>query len=89
MRNSSTDKDSDEDQLEFAKADVEEVEDNLLKAIQKNQTHLSTKDLNRISGPVKLEELSTSVLRTVTGMKKSQVRRSILEKESSEEEDEM
>ena len=42
MRNSSTDKDSDEDQLEFAKADVEEVEDNLLKAIQKNQTTLST-----------------------------------------------
>jgi hypothetical protein len=31
MANSSTDKDSEEDQLEFAKADVEEVEDNLIK----------------------------------------------------------
>ena len=89
MANSSTDKDSEEDQLEFAKADVEEVEDNLIKITQKNQRTLSTQDLNRISGPVKLDELSTSVLRTVTGMKKSQVRKSILEKESSEEEEEM
>ena len=42
MANSSTDKDSEEDQLEFAKADVEEVEDNLLKITQKNQRTLST-----------------------------------------------
>ena len=42
MANSSTDKDSEEDQLEFAKADVEEVEDNLIKITQKNQRTLST-----------------------------------------------
>lgn len=36
---------------------------------------------------MRLEELSTSVLRSVTGMKKSEVRKSILEKESSEEDE--
>ena len=36
---------------------------------------------------MRLEELSTSVLRNVTGLKKSEVRKSILEKESSEEDE--
>ena len=36
------DENSEEDQLEFAKADVEEVEDNLVKITKKGGNHLST-----------------------------------------------
>ena len=40
--NNTTDDGSEEDQLEFAKADVEEVEDNLLKMTARSKRTLST-----------------------------------------------
>lgn len=54
MENSTNEDNSDEDKREFARADVEEVEDNLLKISRCGKRTVSTEQLNRISGPVRV-----------------------------------
>ena len=73
----------------FAKADVEEVEDNLVKQYRRSHRPLKQADISRISNKINVTDLDTGVLRSVTGLRKSQVRQSIKKQiESSSDEDE-
>ena len=66
--------------LDFVKADLEEVEDNLIKHYRKSARPLNQKDINRFSSHVNVGELNTGILRSVTHMRKSEVKRKITRK---------
>ena len=60
--------DSDDDRVEFEKAEVEEIEDKIVAKFTKKQNHLSQRDLDKITqglDPSKKVDISMSILESV------------------------
>ena len=60
--------DSDDDRVEFEKAEVEEIEDKIVAKFNKKQNHLSQRDLDKITkglDPSKKADISMSILESV------------------------